>query len=539
MPALARVTVCLFALLLARPARAAWETPVAPDSLEDRPIRSVTIVPRNIYDPLPDSGVRGIYALINRLHARTRVSTVRGALVLRPRDRWTAARRAEAERRLRGLRFLVPDSLSARPAGDSVDVRVVTRDNWTTSPEISIESGGGQAFGSFSFSERNLAGLGVSVSAATRKDLSGVSHSLFFEDGALAGSHWRLAVAGGSGAAGKSSGLSLGLPFWADDAPTTIGAAWSRVVSESDLYATGQLAARIPRRREDTELLWGTGRRTPDGTIQRFIASFEAIDDRFGAAQLEPSAAAEFASPAAELRVRRGAGEITLWRPRYVVRRGVDYMDRDEDFDLGSTFAFKTGFSPQAFGGTADEAYGRLRAGLGFEAGRAGFAMLRASGESRVRSGLRETYGQAGLRLIVQPFSHVTLVGAGQWQQGRRMPPDFQLTVGSLSGLRAFGVRELSGTTIHRWNGEVRWIAKRDWLQLLSLGGAAFYDAAIARGPGSGNESWHQDLGVGLRLSLPHSALNSVVRFDVAWPTAPHDDKHRGPVYSFGSGQAF
>jgi N-acetyl-gamma-glutamylphosphate reductase len=57
------------------------------------------------------------------------------------------------------LDFLLPDSVWAVPvegSADSVDVRVLTHDNWTTSPVVAFESAGGKAYGSFSLTERKI-----------------------------------------------------------------------------------------------------------------------------------------------------------------------------------------------------------------------------------------------------------------------------------------------------------------------------------------------------------------------------------------------
>lgn len=338
---------------------------------------------------------------------------------------------------------------------------------------------------------------------------------------------------------GKSNAVSLGLPFWADDAPVTMGAAWNRDVSLAHLYQGDAEVARVPVRVENAEAWWGTGRRAADGTVQRFVATFRAFDRRFGPSELEPGSPPDFGGGEEQLRLRRLEGEMTLWRPRFVVRRGVNFMDRAEDFDLGTQFRVGLGVAPRAFGSDADEGWlmGRIDAGAG--GGAAGFGLGGVELRSRVRSGLRETLARVNARWIVQPIGSAALVTAITGAAGRRMPRDFQLRVGALSGLRGFGVNDLAGTQVWRGNSEVRWTAKRDVLQLVTLGGAVFWDSARAYGPGSGGESWHHDAGFGLRLSLPHSALNAVARFDVAWPVGPGVDGRHGPAYSFGSGQAF
>lgn len=538
-PAAARVLGCALAWL-AVAAPAAAQAP--PDAPAGPVVRRIVVDAREIFDPVPEGRLRGLYALGNRLHVRTRASTVRSALVVRPGDRWTEEARRECERRLRALDFLAPDSVVAVPvpgAPDSVDVRVVTHDHWTTSPEVTLEHGAGEQYGSLAFTERNLLGLGITVSAVYREDPVGISRFLSVDDPAVLGSRWRARFVTGAGDAGKSNAAELGLPFWADGAPYSYGGAWRRDATTAHLYTEGVLSARVPLTEENAEVWWGTGRRASDGLVQRFVATVRAYDRRLGVSALEPGAPAEFAGAEEELRLRRLEGEVTLWRPDYIVRRGVNFMDREEDFDLGPSVTFGTGFAPRAFGSGADEGWLRGRLAAGANAGVAGFGLASADLRSRVRSGLRETLVRFDARWVVQPRPDASFVTAVAGAAGRRMPRSFQLRAGALTGLRGFPVEDVAGTQLWRGNAEVRWTAKRNLLQLVTLGAAAFWDSARAYGPGSAGESWHHDAGFGLRISLPHSALNAVARFDVAWPIAPAVDGRHGPAYSFGSGQAF
>jgi hypothetical protein len=305
------------------------------------------------------------------------------------------------------------------------------------------------------------------------------------------------------------------------------------------LFALDKLAASFPGSRESVDLFAGTGRRAADGTIQRFVASFELRDRTLGSPVLEPGAPVAFSGPTDDLRIRRLAGEMRLWRPRYEVHRGIEQMDRDEDVDLGWSLQLKTGFSPHALGSTADEGFWRARLDLGHDAGALGFGLAHASMQARVRSGLREALAEGGARWVQQPRPNLTAVAAVVGISGRDMPRDFQLTLGGVNGLRAFPVHELTGDEACRANAELRWVGVRDWLRLVSVGAAAFWDSGRTWGPGSDPAGWHQDAGCGLRLSLPHSALNAIARFDVAWPLTPGLDGRRGPAFSFGSGQAF
>ncbi len=535
--------MCVVAALLAPvPVRA--QGAAASDSLVAAPtgriVRRIVLEPHDIFDPAPRGRLHRAYEVVNALHVRTRPGTLRTALVLREGAPWTRPAADETMRKLRALGFLLPDSLAYTEVGeDSVDVRIATHDNWTTSPELNLESAGGQQYGSFSFNERNLLGMGTSVDLSYRQDPAGISRSASVSDDALIGSHVRAGFTAGNGASGDDRSAQLLLPFWAEAAKRSMGARWTRSHADIQLFAFGIKAADFRRRTEETELVWGVGARTPEGQVQRVVLSFDAIDRQFAPSVVQPGAPTPFAGGAEALRIRRVGGEMRLWHPRYLVRRGVEQIDRDEDFDVGPQFGFKVGFSPQFFGSTRDEGYARLRLDLGTDLGHAGFGIMRASAETRLVDGFRESVGEFHGRWVQQPCRNGSFVFGAVMVAGDRMPRDFQLTLGGLTGLRAFPVRELSGTQVWRLNGEFRYAALREYLHLVSFGAAAFWDAGRAWGPGAEFEPWHHDAGFGLRLSLPHSTVNTVARFDIAWPLAPSIDGRHDPVFSFGSGQSF
>ncbi len=534
----ARAVALLLAAVL--PAAPAGAVPVLADSaLEGRPVRRVQVITRDIWEPLPAGRFAPLYALMNTLHVRTRPITVRAEVLVRAGDSLRLAALEETARNLRTLDYLVPVRVQAEPAGDSADVVVETRDSWTTSPEVNLEGGGGRTYGTLAFTERNLLGLGTSVSVQFREDPTGSSRSVSLSDGNLFGTHLRGAVGGGSGEAGKTNFASLESPFYSLHTRYALGGSWSRTVSEAQLFADEQVVARFGRRVEVAEIHWGTGVVAPDGTVQRFVAALDWQDRRLEPTRLEPGAPPEFGGPLEDLRLRRVTGEIALWRPRWLQRSCVDRFDRVEDFDVGTRVAVKAGVSPRLLDSSADEGYVRLRWDAGLDAGGAGFGLLRSSWSARLRSGMRESLGDVRARWVVQPHRNHTTVVAALGQAGYRMPRDFQLELGGLSGLRAYAVHALHGTQAWRLNAEHRWIALRDCWQLVSFGGAAFVDAGRTWGPGSGGKGWHEDVGLGLRISLPHSALNQVARFDVAWPVGAERDGRGAPRLSFGSSQAF
>jgi hypothetical protein len=161
----------------ARAERAATDS-LRDEACEGLPVRHVDVRCRNIFEPVPLGRFSGFYRLANRLHIRTRSVTVRDQLLFAPGQPWRAERVKETERLLRDLEYLEPERIQSRVVGDSVDVEVVTRDQWTTNPELNLERGGGRTFGSIGLTERNLLGLGVGLAFSLRSEPAGHSHAL-------------------------------------------------------------------------------------------------------------------------------------------------------------------------------------------------------------------------------------------------------------------------------------------------------------------------------------------------------------------------
>ena len=501
------------------------------------PVRQVVIEPHNMFDPVPPGRLGPVYRLANGLHVRTRARTVREQLLFAPGDRWDPERGRETQRNLRGLGFLFPDEIVPRVENDSVTVVVRTRDAWTTAVEFNLETTGGERFGSVGLTERNLLGLGKSLSVSRRVEPSGVSRSVGFGDPAVFGSRMRFQFQAGTGSGGANNHVSLGLPFYAQDTPTSWNVEWFRSTSVMLLYAGPSQVASLDERLEETEVTWGKGHHQ-DGTITRGMLSLLVRERRLGPSRADSLAPPDFTGGEENLHLRRFAAELMLWHPHFIERRDVDRMTGVEDFDVGANSSIKLGVSPRGLGSTANEAYARLKLNLGAETPY-GFGWAHGSLESRFRWTPIETVRRLDARWVTAPFAQQRLVLSLLGVSGERMARDFQVSIGGLNGLRAYPVHELTGTRAWRMVAENRWIPPHTDTQMVALGAAVFCDAARAWGPGAAGTTWHTDAGFGLRLGTPRTSMREVVRFDVAYPISPLPGGKRSVVFSFGSSQAF
>ena len=158
--------VILFTAALANaqepPACSASKSEVTLGPLSGHRIDSVAVITSN-----PNLGRRG--RAIAKMHVRTRPEIIQRELLFAAGDTVDTLRVAESLRRLRKLQFLESAHVEAdrcvTPAGESLALKVVTQDAWTTRPDF--KAGGSPRIG---LTERNLFGTGRTVS------LSLVSH---------------------------------------------------------------------------------------------------------------------------------------------------------------------------------------------------------------------------------------------------------------------------------------------------------------------------------------------------------------------------
>lgn len=524
--------------MLLTAARPGFCGPADTSAAEGLPIRRVDITVHNLYDPLPRGRLRPLYRLANGLHIRTRESTVRNQLLFREGDRWSEARARESARALRSLGILEPGLFRGTRVGDSVDVELHTRDDWTTQPEFAIESASGEAFTNFALVERNLLGWGKSLSLSYRETPEGVTRSASYHDPNLFGSRMRFFASGGTGSDGASQGFEAAVPFYAEDAPRAYGVRWNLVTSVARLFQDGEEAAVFDRRIEETEVHWGVGARRPAG-VMRLTGSFLMRDRRFGASQVVPGAPEEFEGDEENLHLRRLGIEARWWRPDFGEWQGVDQLGGIEDIDFGESVTVMTGFSSHWLGANGDEGFGAVRLAAGGRVGASAFGQVHFDLASRLRHDPVEVIGRARARWVQGLGPGHTIVVGGMGVMSHRPARDFQVILGGLDGLRSFPVRGLAGQEAWRLNAEHRWWVSQDFLELASVGAVAFYDVGRTGGAGSIDTRWRQDAGFGLRIALPRSGQDRVARLDVAWPISPRTGEPLGPVFSFGSGQAF
>src|SRR6185369_2155891 len=314
-----------------------------------------------IFDPVPDSRFSPVYSGANRLHVRTRQATVRSQMLIAPGQIWTADRVFESQRLLRELEYIEPEVIGSRLVNDSVDVMVITHDQWTTQPELNVERGGGLTYGSVGLTERNMMGLGLAVSLAFRSDPTGRTRSFAVTGRRLFSTQLEAQAKAATGTAGVSNSYYVLDPFRSLDDTRSWTTSWSRADADQFLYENGLVSAVFPFRVRVAQAEYAFGRRATDGVVRRIALGMALHDRHYGPTSFSPLSTIDVASGEEELNLRWASLRYTLWNPIYIERRGIELFDPVEDFDVGALASFEGGMALRALGSTADEGIVKFR----------------------------------------------------------------------------------------------------------------------------------------------------------------------------------
>jgi len=188
-------------------------------------IGTITIIPGNVFD-LSNPTENGFIGRIgDKLHIVTRESTIRNELLFQEGDPYDKDIVEETERNLRLRQFLTDVELIIKPVKETktVDITVKTRDQWTLLFGSAVGGTNENSMVGADIGEKNLLGLGQSVSYSYRHDNSGSYHAAGFSDQNLMGSRYALAMSYLQTPVEIDRSLSLQEPFYSLETESSHG----------------------------------------------------------------------------------------------------------------------------------------------------------------------------------------------------------------------------------------------------------------------------------------------------------------------------
>jgi hypothetical protein len=209
-------------------------------------------------------------------------------------------------------------------------------------------------------------------------------------------------------------------------------------------------------------------------------------------------------------------GYLQWRRARFLVQRGIQGFDRQEDIDISTTVVVGVNLTPKAFGYREDGVVPNLSiyTGAGW---RGGFARFNLAALGRITDAGKLDSGSVHIGGIVAlkpgPKQLAVFHAAHGWLKNP-MPGgefDFGLDVGP----RGFEQHSFTGDRAFRLTGEYRYTVAENFLKTAGVGLAGFADYGGAWYAGSRRRSGYS-VGVGLRFGLTVASDLDPVRIDVA-----------------------
>ncbi len=490
-------------------------------------IRAVTIDRAEVFDSVEEKRFWG-FALVNALHARTRLYVIRRELLFAPGEPFDTARANESARNLRALAIFRDVWIDTVTTDSGVTVRVRTTDGWTTNLGFGLRTSGTQHVINAFVQETNLLGTRTIATLGYQNDPDRTTVLVGFDTPRLIANRVGVGASYSRLSDGHAAGATLNAPFvslWSRQGGSL---SWGLFDGRVLHYEAGDPFPKDSARRQYS-ILHGDGAVALDASSRGYLRvgfTGQVLRDDFGVeGSTEPLPRT--------ITVTMGP-YVSARRPRYIQVRNYEAMGRVEDVDLGPAARTDVLLAPSAWGYARNGIGGRLAASVGTRVP-AGFAQVGAT-----LSGLRSSEGtdsssvDASLLTVVQPNDSHLLVARIAGGQLNNPPFGAEYDLGLGYAVRAFPAHAFTGDRYYLVNGEYRYLVLPRFLGLFGLGLAGFVDHGGAWFDGMERRSG-TDAGFGFRIGSIRSAGSIVGRLDFAYRFAT-DVQPAGWVVSLGRG---
>lgn len=498
-----------------------------PESCAPPTIRSVEIVRHEVFDE--EAG--GLYRIVNKLHVVTREGVIARELLFEQGDPLDPEALDQSDRNLRvraylrevTVEVLGPDGVVLATAGtpelralacaehrpDQVDVRVTTRDSWSTSIEGRLKRAGDRTVWSIGLAESNFLGRGKEMELSHLADIDRTSNVVAYRDPRIAGGPLAGEVMYADQSDGARAFVWLSRPLLALDTPLAWRAQTESFDQIQPLYRRGDRFEQLRhvRRRHQFELSHLLARKGE--VAYRVDGAYRTWFDEVG------GDARDF-----------GIFEVGLRRIEHRYRKLTHVNhERAEDLNLGAVSRVAVGASPGWLGAEDRAWFVSASHRQGAELGGDTFLVGSADWSARWEDGtLRDGLLTARLALLRYLGDRRIVYLSSELRDGVRLDPERQLLLGADRGLRGYPINQFTGDRAWVGSAELRWFLTDDLLRVMSLGVVGFFDVgATWRGPAeAGTDGLRRNVGVGLLIGRKSMSIrNAAVRIDLAYALDP------------------
>lgn len=441
---------------------------------------------------------------------------VRRLLLFDPGDPYDSAHVVETARYLRSLGVFRAVDLDTVRIGDRLALDVVTRDGWSTSPQITFASTAGSITWSVGILERNFLGTAALAALSYTKNPDRSALVAEYRSPGLLLRRTPLQLSYANLSDGSDGTWSYGMPFYETTAPwslETYGESGHHRVLDFRHVQDSVVTDSSVRRALYFGLHGGVALSRDQNGYVRLLGEALWRREDFGSDSVN---AAPFPySTFGSLLVGVEASAV-----RYREYEHLNGFARREDVDLSRTLRVQLAIAPRAWGYAPDRAgvgpLVKAQAGVGWDDG---LLVLRAEGDGIFApAGLDSGVVLVGLDLASQALPHQTLVFHAEGGAMRNPKPGsaFDPWVAS-TGPRGFGAHAFTGTRQFWLMAEDRVMLSETFLGVMGIGVAPFVDYGGAWYDGLEPQRTGGDAGMALRFGGTRGTRSDVAEFDLAY----------------------
>lgn len=415
-------------------------------------IDTVVIDNGTVFDEA-DGAPGWVARIANALHLRTRQWVIRRRLLLNRGDRFDVARMEESERALRSLGVFRQVRVDTVRVGNRFALRATTDDGWSSQPQASFTSAGGDKTWELGFIERNFLGTATEVALQYGENPDRRRFDFQFVNPHFFGRRTTVLLRYGGYSDARKGAWQFGLPFHETAARHALET-YGEVADERILQFRSDTLLRSQQHRVfRAGVTGGVALRATTHAYTRLWGGWEWRRENFA----DSGAVFPFT---VFTTVRAG---VDMGSNRFRVLEHFNSYARREDVDLSPTL--RVGMVVER--GVGYEIRGQTSA-----VWQRGFAVLRVEA-----NGLDTSRTLGALTVVSQDVRRHTLIAhvEGGWLDRPKPGSEFDLWLDQ-RGPRLFGVHDFTGTRMTWFVFEDRILAIDDIWGLMAAGVAPFVD---------------------------------------------------------------
>ncbi|MBT71500.1 MAG: hypothetical protein CMQ15_05580 [Gammaproteobacteria bacterium] len=300
-----------------------------------------------IFDETNPDENNPLFRWANRFHILTRETMVSQQLLFDSGQTYSSRILEESSRLLRTQGYFYDAEIRpVRYCNERIDVEVITKDNWSFTPNMSIDRSGGENTYSIGLRDSNILGLGKQLTVSSGRDLDRRSSELSYEDNNVLGSRVTNRTTLIDSDDGFMRAFELALPFFFLDSRQSWSVRIEDTERQDEQYFRGDDVSEVKHNIEDFELEYGFSQGLVNSTVKRWGIGYRYRNDQFGLADELPPPL-QFPDDK-ELSYVYFKYEVV--QDYFDTAFNLDQIYRTEDIHLGHHLSNRFGIAADAFG---------------------------------------------------------------------------------------------------------------------------------------------------------------------------------------------